>query len=206
MALNDIGQDRFQRRLTKELDIQGDKPSGVLAPEIQPVLIIEGERPELLHLQREHRFAATLTLAAVVGEYYYFALWNPANSGMIAVVERFSINSITGVTSWDFGPAIATILPSLAGRAAYCLDTRLPQNPLGRPGVCEPYCGTDAGTGGLAVFGRTRSNANYFQPPIELNYVITPGTGFAIRDIVANQSEIGWMIWRERRAEDGELT
>lgn len=205
MALNEIGQDRFQRRLNRELRIPGDQPAPILAPEIQPVLVVEDERPELLHLALEHRFCCTLTLAAVVNEYYYFHLWNPAGSNMLMVVERVVVTDASGNMQMDFGPAIATMIPSLTGRAAYCLDTRVPQTPLGRPCVAEPYVGTDLATGGIATFGRLGA---VVQTPscIDLDYVMHPGNGFGMMDTAVNEGIVGWCIWRERRAESGELT
>lgn len=205
MALNQIGQERFQRRLTRELEIGGDQPSPVLAPEIQPVLVLEGERPELLHLQGEHRFICTLTLAGVVAEYYYFHLWNPAGSGMLVTVEGVEVMNADADAWMDMGPAILTMKPSLAGRAAYCLDTRVPQNPLGRPGVAEPLVGTDVATGGIASFGRF-GLPQYHSFWRRLDYTLSPGNGFGLFDPYQNESIYGYCIWRERVAKDGELT
>lgn len=206
MPLSEIGQDRFQRRLTRELEIPGHQPAPVLAPEIQPVLVIESERTELLHLQHEHRFACTLTLNAVPAEYYYFHLWNPAGSGMLMVVESFAIEDTGAVAVFDMGVANLAFYAVLAGRASYCLDTRLPQNAIGRPGLGDPLVGTDPNTGGIAAFGRFRSTNNGNSNIINLNYVISPGTGFGIWNPVVNKTHSGFCIWRERPAKDGELT
>lgn len=205
MPLNVPKATRFNTRITKELSVDGDHPVPVVAPEIQPVIVLEGYRPELLHLQREHRFICTLTLGAVAGEYYYFHLWNPAGSNTMVVVEGFEVCNSSANAWMDMGPAVVAMKASLTGRAAYCLDTRLPQNALGRPGIAEPLCGTDPATGGIAAFGRF-GLPQYVSVYRSLDYVLSPGAGFGLFDPYVNEAIHGYCIWRERRFENGELT
>ena len=205
MPTNDIGQDRFQARLTKELRIGGSMPSPVLAPEIVPVLVVEGERPENLHLQRERRYSCTLALAAVAGEYFYFQLNNPAGRNGIVVVEEIGVcRGSAGTSIIDFGYANATLSPSLAARDSYCLDTRTPGR-TPRAGVAEVLVGTDAGAGSLQVFGRCRG-AGERTLIVRPNVVLTPGFGFSVWNTFANEAFAGYCFWREREMMNGELT
>jgi len=204
MGVNDIGQDRFQSRLTKELRISGTMPAPVLAPEIVPVLVVEGERPELLYLQRERRMSCTLSLGPVVGEHYYFQLWNPAGRNGIIVVEEIGIGSQAGTNGCDFGYADAAVSGSLGVRASYCLDSRVPGR-APQAGVAEPLCGTDPAAGLIDTFGRTMAFVDgwiTYHP----NLVLTPGYGFGLWGVVANSDVVGYCFWRERQAMDGELT
>lgn len=204
MPLNTGKQDRFSRRLQRELAISGESPAPVTAPEIQPVIVVENERPELQHLALEHRFSATMTLGAVAGEYYYFHLWNPATSRSLLIVEEFNVCA-PSTQSFDFGVANIAFYASLSGRAAYCLDARVPQNAIARPCVGDPMCGTDVNTGGIATFGRIRTigSAMYRVLP---GYVLAPGDGFGIFQPAVNLDVVGYIWWRERVAMDGELT
>lgn len=204
MAENRIVSVRFQRRLAEELDIDNPAPVPVLAPEIVPVMVVESERPELLHLMAEHRFSSSFALAGVAAEYTYYHLWNPANSGIIAVVEEFAIAAGSS-DDYDFGPAVDTFIASLGARAGYALDARLPQNPLGRPCMCEPYAGTDPNTGGVSSFARVRGLANQTCFVKNLNYVLDPGAGFGIFCGTVNVTRGGYIWWRERKATNGEL-
>lgn len=205
MPTNDINQDRFQARLTKELRIKGSMPAPVLAPEIVPVLIVEGERPELLHLQREHRFCCTLTLGAVVNEYYYFQLNNPAGALGLVVVEEIGVTRGSGATSTvDFGFADAAVTASLAARDMYSLDSRIPgRNP--NRAVAQALIGTDLAAGLMDVFGRFRTNGESMVI-IRPNVVLTPGFGFGLWNSNVNEPIAGYCFWRERQAEVGELT
>jgi len=204
MPTNDIGQDRFQRRLTKELRIKGSMPAPVLAPEIQPVIIVEDERPENLMLQHERRFACSLTLGAVVNEYYYFQLNNPAGRNQIIVIEEFGISRPGAGEAFGFGFADPAVTASLGARDMYCLDTRIPGvNP--RAGTGQNLVGTDLGAGLINVFGRV-SVLQGDTVTVRPNVVLTPGHGFSIWKVLPNGDVAGWCIWRERRAEDGELT
>lgn len=124
---------------------------------------------------------------------------------MIIVVEQFGVGAGTS-DDYDFGVANAAFVASLGGRAAYCLDSRVPQNALGRPCVAEPYTGTDPATGGVATFGRVRAIANVTYILNPFNYVLAPGTGFGVFANTVNITRNGFFFWRERAAKDGELT
>ena len=204
MPENDIGQDRFNRRLTKEMNIKGAMPAPVLAPEIVPVVIVEDERTENLHLQLEHRFGCTLTLGAVAGEYYYFQLWNLAGTDSLVVVEEFGVGCVNNVQAFDFGYANLTLKPSLGLRAHFCLDTRAAKW-VPRTAHAGPMVGTDAGGGALQVFGRC-STLQAKSIIVRPNVVLSPGHGFSIWVPTANKDINGWCFWRERHAESGELS
>lgn len=204
MPTNDIGQDRFQARLTKELKIKGSMPAPVLAPEIVPVLLVEGERPENLHIQREHRFAVSLTLGAVAGEYMYFQVWNPAGRDGLIVIEEVALSKPAAIIQFDWGVADVAVKASLGARDTYSLDTRLPGPNPGR-GVGEALVGTDAGMGFLDVCGRCHAPSNDMGV-VRPNMVLSPGYGFGIQNLWVNEAVAGWCMWRERQATDGELS
>lgn len=201
---NEINAARFNERLSRELAIDG-APAPILAPEIQPSIILENERPENLYWQGERRYSMSLSLSGVSGEYYYAAIWNPAASKVLVIVEKFAIG-VTSTTYVDFGPLVYGIVASLSGRATYCLDTRVPQNALGWPCTSMPYVGSDPGTGGIANFGRMRIGTNEMHTVDPLGYVLTPGNGFGIFLATVNIGVAGYLFFRERNAERGELS
>jgi hypothetical protein len=124
---------------------------------------------------------------------------------MLVILEQFCITNLSTNAYIDFGVANLTWKASLGARASYSLDTRLPQNPLGRPGVAEPLVGTDPATGGVAAFGRI-GQPQFHALAYHINYVIAPNTGFGLFDPFVNEDFCGYFWWRERRARDGELT
>jgi hypothetical protein len=205
MALNRIGNARFQRRLTRELRIDGVEPSPVLAPEVQPVVVLEAERPELTYLDREERFGGSLALGAVAGEYAYAFLVNPAEShALITVTDVFLAAS--GIAAYDLGNYNPTFVASLAGRLYDSLDQRVPQTATGQPGLAQFWMGTDPNTGGVVnnvVRLRVIANTMVHVRPM---YVLPPGEGLGIFQDPVNTSFYGGVWWRERHAEDGELT
>jgi len=207
MPLNEVGQDRFSRRLTRELDIPGDQPAPVLAPEIQPVIVLEGERAENLWLAREYRYGASLALAAVVNEYAYFALHNPAGSNTILTVEQIALSQSGTASYWDVGQALPTIIATLAGRTYSSLDLRRPQTPTGQPGLGVMLAGTDPNAGFVVnIIGRIRTGDPDFRVVENLGYVIPPGELFGVWCGTKNLQTYGYFWWRERAAMDGELT
>ncbi|GAI36512.1 unnamed protein product, partial [marine sediment metagenome] len=176
----------------------------VLAPEIVPVIIVEDERVENLHLQREHRFGCNITLAGIVNEYFYFQLNNGADRNGLIVIEEVGICDTSGAFGpCDWGYSDPAVTASLAARDMYCLDSRIPgRNP--NRSVADALIGTDLGAGLIDVFGRSSSIVND-TTIIHPNLVVTPGYGFSIWNVTVNHPMAGWCFWRERQAEDGEL-
>lgn len=205
MALNEILAQRFQDRLSKELGIGDRAPAPVLAPEVQPVIILEAEKPELLYLQDERRFGVSMALAAVVAEFAYFFVVNPPASGMLVIIEDV-FTSASGTHAYDMGAYNPTFVASLAGRSYDCLDQRVPQTVTGQPGVSLVYQGTDPNTGGVTnpiLRARGLANVMFHCRP---NYVIQPGEGFGMWLDPVNTSIYGGVWFRERPALRGELT
>lgn len=204
MPQNEIRPSRFQQFLTKLCGIEGLAPAPILAADVQPTLAIDRlDRAEDLYLRDEIRYSCNLNLAAVPAEYWYFHLWNPANSRMLVIWEGFEVQDTGAVANFDFGPANATYIP-IAMRASYAMDRRRPQNAIGHPGVAQPYVFTNVGNIGVASQGRTRST-NLTGHYVRLDYVISPGTGVGLLNPVVNRAHSGYAIWRERPMERGEL-
>lgn len=208
MSLNNIGQDRFSRRLTRELEIQGDQPAPVLAPEIQPVLVVEGERPENLHLARERRFGSSMVLGAVAGEYWYCYLMNPATSNVLIILEQASMGGSAAPTRFGIGTPVPAVVPvaSLAGRTYDSLDQRVPQTPTGQNGQALLYAGTDAAAGGVVnVVADFYLLANTMYD-CKIDFVVQPGESVGLWCGVLNTTVYGHLWWRERPLVYGELT
>jgi hypothetical protein len=211
MPENRIVTSRFQRRLAELFDLDTPAPVGVLAPEIVPVVVIPF-RPEDLHLQDEHLFFTNLTVAGVVGEYTYCALDNPTDSGMLVIVEEIVLSKHTGVqTHWVGRPATggrAGLLATLTSGATYCADSRVPVTATGVSGVANIYRGTDAAGNRVSQMIRLKPGVDATSPMehLRMDYVLSPGNCLGIVEPDAtNLGMSGWIRWRERRANRGEL-
>lgn len=89
MALfNEILVGRFSNFLTRKLNMTGGTPAPTLAPEIMPVMPVQGVQPEDYLLRGDVLAWGRITQAAVALQYAGAVLTNPSNSGILVVVTQ----------------------------------------------------------------------------------------------------------------------
>src|SRR2546427_10817743 len=91
---NEIQVGRFNRALQKLLSMPGDAVAPVLATELQPNISFPLGM-EFRWLDGWDRFASTIILGPTVGQTNAFRIRNPANSAMIAIIDKLTISTDT---------------------------------------------------------------------------------------------------------------
>jgi len=100
---------RHNRLLTKLLQGKGGEPIEAMAPELQPCIILENDRPEHKFLAEHTPFMGGGFLAQLAANFSDISLNVPNGSGIVVVVEYVLINLSTG------GDALMQIIPAQGG-------------------------------------------------------------------------------------------
>jgi len=190
---NEIQVGRFNALLSKLFGITG-APSPVLATDVFPNIVVESDRPEWSFLKGEKLLGGYYGLAAGgAGTYGKLQLWNPAGSGVLAVVEKFFITA-TANTSWY--ALFSQTLVSATSATLRSRDTRAAVNP-----TCYLRYLVDASTPGNRLIGGDCTSGS---PVIlDIPMIVSPGYGFHIQ-LGANTTAYVAMLWRERVLERSE--
>lgn len=193
--MNEIQVGRYNAVLHKLLSMKEGAPSPLLAPEIFPMLMLEGERPEWLWLggiglgiRRELR-------AADVGNFSYLALQNPVASGAILAVESLMSNIAKASYRIQFAPA-----PLGNESKGAQMDTRAGLFPNVVTAV-----GEGANNVAVALPGTRLATVTLLEAvPYPWPFILTPGTALVVGGIVVNQAVEVLFRWRERVFEPSE--
>jgi len=183
--LNQIQRGDLQKRLTEGLEIIGERsPAPVLATEVMAVVILEDLTLQSIVRGPVGRHAAEGALqAAVVGEMSYFELFNPAGSGVIAVIDGVSItaSSVSDHVNIGWGTGVT---PGVRG-ASFWADRRNPGAPTVLFGI-----GTDPAPQVSQPLAVERSGVNggreVYPTFARAKPVLSAGESFAVQGQTAN--------------------
>lgn len=179
------------QRIVRRYGIVGAQGPDTIAPEIVPVSIVD-----VLELEGAEEvgcgMGANVQLAAA--QYSQIQLLNPANSGVIALVDRVDL-TIGGASSFVIG-FYGTALPTATD--VRLLDTRL----TGTVPACKGY----KDDGASKVIGVTTQFVNGYASgyhefyPVELEgrVVLDEGQGIVVELTTVNVSLWSSIFWRER--------
>lgn len=196
---NEILEGGLNQLLAKRLAMQTGSPTPSISPELGAGLILENDRSEYGYIKGELLAAGRSGASAVVGQFGYVGVTNPANSGILATVERIN---------WQFGASHGFVKAralTLAGApvTSGVRDTRWMPN----VGTARPVCVVSAGTTAAAAPEPVLDYlfpTNYGERTTE--YVLRPGTHLLVELEVANiVLPTVTFVWRERMAAPGEL-
>jgi len=196
-----IGETGLDQVLAKRLTTPGGAVAPTVAPELFPVLTLENDRPEWGYLKGEFRYFRALTPTAPAASSHVI-LRNPANSSLIAVLERVTGSTTAGalgismapIGNFATGAASATGVPRDGRYSAFAggVFTRTSQLVV---------FSADAALAAVAEGFRTVSTTLDFSDPI----ILTPGFDLAIYGRTAAASILVNLMWSERRAQPSEL-
>jgi len=94
IGFNEYTRARFNDGIRSLLGMDAQTPAPSVAPEVSPSLDInEQDDPTLFYLRAERLMAWRQSQAAAAGAYAAWHLFNPANSGMVVVVEDLLLHS-----------------------------------------------------------------------------------------------------------------
>jgi hypothetical protein len=192
--LNEIQIGRLNGLLHKLLDMKEGAPAPTLATDVFPMLVLESDRPEWLFLSGQRMCGALRQTAATVGQYSHAGLWNPAGSGVLAVVREITIWPVA--VDLYFALEKGSAKKDTAG-VGVILDTRGWPDSTHYQSTVYPYSYTNAvATGFSFAFIRTLASG----VPMQLTHpiVLGPGTNLLVRPSAANTAINVNFKWMER--------
>jgi hypothetical protein len=160
---------------------------------------------EARYLEGWETFGQWMSIAAAATFVSAVQIRNPANSGVVAVLEKITSFNITAADTplLNFSRSVTTDLPVLNGTPPLGIDTR------GRPSanVIISAKNNDASTPGSQFLKAVVSGANipyeWLNTDIQ-ELPLLPGSAYFLSCTNVNTSMFASFLWRERVLEDSE--
>lgn len=211
MALyNEILAGRFNRFVQKHFSMKGREGMPTLAADLQVNIQLWSEA-ENAYLEGWDLFGSFLSNAANAAGAAGQRLRNPAGSGVIAYLERYSIASSVAEnpavlieifpTTVDY--AVIQPVPALDGRGRAASTLVLSKTNAATAGVL--LSGGNGLIGGFLTAAANAIGYDLIQDP-RAGIPILPGRAVNIVGGVVNDNLAGTVRWRERALESSELT
>lgn len=159
--------------------------------------------PELLALAGARMRASQILVGtATVGEFTAVGIANPANSGVLGVLEMVMLFPGAAAQSIEIRRQAAAVSASQGSAQGVPLDSRITESASIRLLASDEAALANYGTrlGFLQM-----ATAQSVELP-EIPYVLAPNSTLWFCGQAANVGITAWMIWRQRKIEDGELT
>lgn len=164
--------------------------------ETAQVVVPAFDLPELNLDRGDKLFGRLLSAAAVAARFNGIQLFNPADSGILAVIELLQSSSLMiGEVSIGDNSAVFANLQTESGVP---LDTR--SRPAGPSSICVVHMGDAAAATIAAQTVRFSGNPNP-----GARFVLAPNSQFFALAQTANQALDAGFFWRERKANAEEL-
>ena len=195
--LNEIQTGRVNAILHKMFDMKEGAPAPQLSGDVVATIALEQDRPEWEFLGGGRLCAGNTDLAAQAGELGAIALWNPAGSNTLLVLEQVVVGNFSASLinqGW-----ITTALSS-GGQHAF-RDSRSGIESTSATGQVTYQ--TAAGVSIQTIVLKHACGSvgiNSLLAPV----VISPGFGWSVVDTAANQRHTVNFFWRERQLEPSE--
>jgi hypothetical protein len=174
----DAGVERFGETLTPVLDIW--------------------RQPEWAFLRDESLLLFGTIASAVAGEFSYNGVSNPADSGMLVVVEAVMPDGAGAYNIRFRDTDTPTVATGVIRR-----DLRWPAAQVSRS---QYISGAEAAGSGASMMRFTLPAAGTAQPPwMALGIILPPGTNVVLEHNTVNTAFTANWLWRERRLLPGEL-
>lgn len=193
MALpNEIQVGRYSALLHKLLDMKEGAPAPTLAPDVFSMLALEVDRPEWKFLMGERLAMGSQSVGAGgAGTYCSVGLYNPADSGVIVILEKVW-NTIGTTRRCNIRLGTGSTGLTLVGAGRGLFDTRfglhLPTAQMSKEATATPA--------GTIIAGQyTFNNVGYSW---DIPVVLAPDSFISFQDTTANQAAYLNIFWRER--------
>lgn len=205
--MNEIKRAKYNDVLIRATGQDVGPPAPFLGGEVVPTFPVEQLTMDIRWLLGYKTYRARASATGAAGGVAGFRLLNPLGSGIIAVIERFSIMPTTAVQiSWgmsDFQGGLSTIITAIGG-----LDTRVGSSASKtNPGAVKVSTETTQPVGSPPFSNPLwslagQANVNY---EFEEELVLAPGTNFDMFTHV--NASAAWFNarWRERSVDALEL-
>jgi hypothetical protein len=197
----ELGHKRWAETLRRLGSMTGEDVLTTVSPDLGIAVVLENDRPENAFLGHEFYQVGRLVRAAVVGELSWVGIRNPANSGVVVIVEAMTVDDSSSTP--------------IAVSANYTQDTSDPEDttisgPFNRDtrldGIAAAYVGTAVLNGGSAAaqVGRQFWNIVVNAPrPSDspFPYILDAGHSIQIWRTALNGGTGVNVRWRERPLE-----
>jgi len=204
-GINDYGVNQFLARRLNITDTLA--PASTLAPEVMPVLDVLPPSQEDAYLRGERLCGAGYSVSASVGNYSVATLLNPANSGILVMLDQITNNAVTPSGYLDHYIERVN-LPTLGAVNGSVLDTRWPLTTAGARRHQAIFAIGNTPTApniNWAPFFETRYATG--QPNVyPVRAVIAPGSMYICYTTGLNVDLALHLFWRERPSQPSERT
>jgi len=206
--MNGINDFALNQYLARRLNVtDSPAPANTLAPEVMPVLLALQPSQEDLYLRGERSCGVSSAVSALALNYSVITLSNPANSGMLVLLDWMQL--YFGTANHYQNHFLERVsLPAMGAVNGSVLDSRWP---LATGGARRHAAIVGAGNTvtapniNWARFLNTRSPGTLQNDQYNLGLTIAPGSMY-ICYTEALASDIGLSLkWRERPAQPSEL-
>jgi len=195
--MSKIESGRWSEQLRRMFGMKGQElVSAELSPEVSPTIQLEGPDAEWNFLKGVRDCAAGDTLAAAVGFQSKWRVRNPADSGVIGILEEIELVSSTGALAYRVtGNAQTVNFPTVVLSAV--TDGRWGAIGDARPALIVSASNTQATGPAGEIFVETRRAVD-----VEFRYsrplVLIPGACVDFGTPSFNLALFMWVRWRER--------
>jgi len=191
-----IGAARFETLIRRLLSTKGAEAAPLLSPEIQPVIVIQDDAPELDFLKNTRRYAGNGLQVGVAGQFSQVFLINPIGSQTLAVVQFWEMIAF-GAFAANFGIVQDISLGVVGGTAFNSIDLRLNTQ------VASCAMRTLASVADNLLSISSESLAAAGSKRVGYGAILPPGTGVGSRSGVFDTHRAN-IQWTERGLEQSE--
>jgi hypothetical protein len=194
---------RWDNFLARCFPVKGRPVAPQLAPELVPIVVAQPNEPELYALRGEKLWHGFGFRQATAGQFSGASLFNPADSGMLVIVQCIWIgNDQVAARQYNlYGPGTGAITFDTAGTAT---TTPRDSRYRGESIVAQLTAGSIGVIPGTSV-GEFRHPAND-QVRYDIPWILSPNNRITVFGDVQNNEVEVIFEWRERPAERSELT
>lgn len=188
--------------LSKKFGVVG-APSPLMASEIFPNVILQNDRPEWPFLEGDKIAGGFIQDAGVAAQISHVGLHNPADSGILVVVQSILVDITGGDTRIDLGvtPDATDTLTTGTPR-----DTRFEFRRAGGPETTALlFTLTQVGTITATQLAQLTHNVSSVIVPYKVPIVLGPDGFVMVRGVGTNQAVGASFNWVEQKAASGEL-
>jgi hypothetical protein len=182
------------QRLIQALGIRGRTQAPTLAPDVQPVILVEDLTDQNWYSQLVDRAAGGSNLIApTAGQYATLQLYNPATSGVVAIVDWVAAMTPSSASLLYF--YLSQTEQANASPTSVFTDTAKLQ-------TATPSCRMRSGDTVAAQFGFQLgimySSTTNVPREMEPKVILAPGWGFGVALQAASVNLLASFRWRER--------
>lgn len=177
--------------------ITGAQGSSILRTvgDLAGIVVVESDRPEYAFAGGEFYFGASMQRDPAAGQFAHIALLNPADSGVIVIVELAGHNGPQAT----YGLSVESAITKTTAGTRTRRDTRIPAT--GSPAAAQLWSWEAAAPLALGPYDIGAPSPNQYREPV----ILVAGNCFVIESNATDTLMNTKWSWRERAIEGGQL-